>query len=172
MILCFYNSVESIIFCFQPTFRGTAPETPMYIRVVEVNKSDENDCIVKIQIINKNIILNMKPEEILADDNLVDQFSPRDVRLLTYLGYLEINKPKYEILAQRLSKTQDSTIFALKKKGEEKPILKSASEIIKEKDIINSLPSDDAQKINFLAGSESIKMEKTQQESLKHKAEN
>ena len=75
---------------------------PTY-RIAEVTESEEKDYIVIIQIINKSVTFRMKPEEILAKDSLVDQFSPRDIRTLTYLGYLGVNSPKFEILAKRLS---------------------------------------------------------------------
>jgi len=52
-----------------------------------VDESDDKEYIVTIQIINKSVTFRMKPEEILAKDALVDQFSPRDIRTLTYLGY-------------------------------------------------------------------------------------
>jgi len=73
--------------------------------------------MVTIKVINKNISFTIKPDEILAKDSMVDLFSPRDVRTLTYLGYLGINSPKYKILARRLSENNDKTIFALQKRG-------------------------------------------------------
>lgn len=71
-----------------------------------------------IQIIGKATTFVAKPEELLMDDAIVDLFSPRDVRNLTYLGYLGINGPKYKILAQKLSEQADQTLFAILKKGE------------------------------------------------------
>src|SRR5262245_15657190 len=76
--------------------------TPAF-RLIEIQKNESDEYIVMVQVINKNLTFHSKPEEILAKDDLVDQFSPRDIRTLTYLGYLEINSPKYTILAKRLS---------------------------------------------------------------------
>ena len=101
--------------------------TPSY-RVVEINQTETDDYIVTIQIINKSIVFETKPDEILAHDHLVNQFSPCDVRTLTYLGYLSMNNPQYRILAQRLSENNDKVLFALRKKGEKTVIIKTADE--------------------------------------------
>lgn len=127
---------------------------PFY-RVTEIVKSDE-DYIVTVQLINKNIAFSLKPEEILADDNLVDQFSPRDIRTLTYLGYLGINSPKYKILAQRLSEEHDKLVFALQKKGTSEILIKTAEEIHKEKEILNSLAPQDAHTVGYSIANESM----------------
>src|SRR5262245_11529752 len=89
---------------------------PIY-RLVEINHTKTDEYIVTVQMINKNFVFETRPEEILANDALVDQFSPRDVRALTYLGYLSLNNPKYKILAQRLSEEQDKMLFVLRKNG-------------------------------------------------------
>ena len=63
--------------------------SPAY-RLVEINLTETDEYIITAQLINKNSIFQAKPEEILSKDHLVDQFSPRDIRALTYLGYLMI----------------------------------------------------------------------------------
>src|SRR5579872_303226 len=130
------------------------------LRLVEIMKTVEDEFVVTIQIINKDIIYNAKPEEILVNDHLVDQFSPRDIRTLTYLGYLGINGPKYKILAQRLSEDNDKIIFALKKKGQKNIIVNTADEILNKKEIMTGLQASDAQIIGYTAASESIFSEK------------
>jgi hypothetical protein len=140
--------------------------TPAY-RLVEINQTETEEYIVTVQLINKNSVFQAKPEEILANDHLVDQFSPRDVRALTYLGYLMINNPKYKILAQRLSEDQDKFLFALRKKGEKKVIVKTAEEIMQEKEILNSLEAQDAQTIGYAIATENILSEKKVKETLK-----
>ena len=137
---------------------------PAY-RIVEIMRDEESDnYIVKIQMINKNTTFNITPEEILAKNEVVDRFSPRDVRTLTYLGYLGINSPKYKILAKRLSENNEKIIFALKKKGNKKIIVKTINELIKEKDIIENLGAKDAHLVGYAFASESAKEEKQQKE--------
>lgn len=132
--------------------------TPAY-RIVEVIETDDNDYQVRLQIIQKNITFLRKPEEILADDAMVDQFSPRDIRALTYLGYLGINSPKYKILAQRFSQGNEKLKFALKQKGHDKVIIKTAEEIVKENNILNNLAPKDVHLVSYVVGTESIQQE-------------
>lgn len=136
---------------------------PLY-KLVEIRDEDKEYTVV-IKIVNKNITFDARPEEILANDHLVDQFSPRDIRALTYLGYLGINGPKYQILAKRLSQSEKIT-FLLKKKGEKKVIAKTADQIISETDIILNLNSEDAQIVGYTVALETINNEKIQKEAL------
>lgn len=123
---------------------------PVY-RLIEILQDENENYVVYVQVINKNVAFHIKPEEILKDDKLVDQFSPRDVRTLTYLGYLGINSPKYKILAQRM--VDDSKIiFIVKKKGQKDFIVKSAQEILNEQDIISNMPANDAKTIGYTVG--------------------
>ena len=85
--------------------------TPSY-RMTEIFQDEEGDYMVQVQIISKSLAFKARPEELLAKDDIVEQFSPRDVRTLTYLGYLGINSPKFTILAKRLSEDNDKLIFA------------------------------------------------------------
>lgn len=140
---------------------------PIY-RVVRIEKNKHNDYEVAIQIIGKNTFFKMKPEKILADDKMTDLFSPRDIRTLTYLGYLDINSPKYRILAKRLSEGDNKMLFALIKKGDKIPTVKTASEISQEQDILSQIDQKDAHMIGYTAASEAMLDEKLEKERLLH----
>ena len=135
---------------------------PRY-RVAEIQQNDDHH-MVTIQVINKNILYKAKPEDILSKDKFVDCFSPKDIRTLTYLGYLGINTPKYKILAKRLSKENDKFTFALKERGNKKIITKTAFEISNEKSILKSLPVQDAHLLGYTLASESFIDERKQKE--------
>lgn len=137
--------------------------SPLY-KLVEIREEDKEYTVV-IKVANKNITFDAKPEEILANDHLVDQFSPRDIRTLTYLGYLGINGPKYQILAKKLSLNEKIT-FILKKKGEKKVIARTADQIINEMDIIPNLNSEDAKTIGYTVALEIAANEKMQKEAI------
>jgi len=140
--------------------------TPSY-RVLNLLQNDDNSYTIHIQIINKSITFYAKPEEILADDKMVNMFSPLDVRTLTYLGYLGINMPKYKILAQRII-DKDKTLFIIKKNGEKNVILKTADEILLDPEIVSQMPADDARIIGYTVATESIQNEnELRQELLK-----
>lgn len=124
------------------------------LRVIEISKTELNEFVAIIQVINKNVAFDVYPEEILEDDSFVDMFAPRDVRTLTYLGYMGINSPKYTILAKHLSRENDKIIFSIRKKGDKKIILKSALDLINEKDIIQSMSPIDSHEIGYLAATE------------------
>ncbi len=139
---------------------------PTY-RVLGIQQDENKDYIVHIQMINKNLCFHIKPEEILAVDNMVDMFSPRDVRTLTYLGYLGMNEPKYKILAQRMLE-DGITIFAIKQKGVKDVIIKTAKEIIQEQEIISSMPSCDAHVVGYTEATEQIQIENRAKKELLH----
>lgn len=149
--------------------RANGRYTPAY-RVVEICQTEEGDYEVCIQMINKSVVFTARPEEILAKDSFVDLFSPRDIRALTYIGYLSVNSPKYKILAQKLSAKNDKTLFALQKKGEKKIIIKTADEILKEKEILDNLNAKDSQVIGYTVASENILAEQQMKEAIKRGA--
>lgn len=125
------------------------------IEIIEdIKKSGEIDFTIFVRVLNKNISLFMTPEEILEDDYLVDKFSPRDIRTLTYLGYLAENAPKYKILANKLSKNE-SIKFIIKKSGEKEISVKTAEQIMLEKDIILNMNKSDIMNVCFIAGANS-----------------
>lgn len=128
-------------------------------RVASIEKDTHGDYEIVVQLIGKSTIFKIKPEEILADDKMTDQFSPRDVRTLTYLGYLDLNSPKYRILAKKLSEKDNRMLFALHKKGEKNLHIKTASEISQDKEILTQIDQQDAHMIGYMAASEVISQE-------------
>lgn len=144
-----------------------ATYTPTY-RILEILCDEEECYTVNVQLIGKSAIFNAKPEELLSNDNIVDQFSPRDIRTLTYLGYLGINTPKYKLLAKRLV-DDNKIIFAVKKRGSKEIVIKTAKEIINEQEIISSLHPYDAKTIGYTVASESFQEERKFIEETKSK---
>lgn len=136
---------------------------PVY-RLVEIIKSETGEHKLVIQVVHKNITFTLKPEELLADDSIVDLFSPRDVRTLTYLGYLDVNSPKYKILAKKLTPS-NHVAFAVRRKSDQKILIKTPTEIMHEK-MLNNFDAADAQLVGFTAATESFALEKKQKNSL------
>lgn len=132
---------------------------PLY-RVIQIEQDESGDYCVVIQIVGKATTFIAKPEELLMDDTLINLFSQKDVRDLTYLGYLGMNAPKYKVLAQKLSAEHDQTLFAISKKGEKNHRVITASEISSNQEILNGLHQKDAHRIGFVAGIEQIILEK------------
>ncbi len=135
-------------------------------RVLTIEKNKDDDFIIKVQLINTSQTFIMRPEEILASDDLTDSFSPRDIRTLTYLGYLSLNSPKYKILAKKLSENDNKLIFAIKEKGKQKPIIKSANEISSDEKFLQGLLQKDAHMIGFAAATEQALTEQQEKKDL------
>jgi hypothetical protein len=146
-------------------FKSMMSSGPTY-RVANIEKDTHDEYIATIQIIGKNITFTAKPEEILADDGMTDQFAPRDVRTLTYLGYLGMNSPKYKILAKRLSEESDKMLFAVKKKGSAEIEVKTAVEISTNPDILKSLNQEDAHMVGHTTAMEHMVDEKAMKQKL------
>ncbi|OGT06658.1 MAG: hypothetical protein A2103_03570 [Gammaproteobacteria bacterium GWF2_41_13] len=144
---------------------------PIY-RVAEIEKDKNGEYEITIQLIGKSTVFKMKPEEILADDKMTDQFSPRDVRTLTYLGYLDINSPKYRILAKKLSEKDNRMLFALHKKGDKLLHVKTASEISQNKEILKQIDQQDAHMIGYMTASEMMQQESLEKEGILKKIKN
>lgn len=136
---------------------------PLY-KLADILEMDDQHVAV-IKLLNKNVTFNATPEEILANNNLVDQFSPRDIRALTYLGYLGINSPKYRILARKLCENERIN-FIIQKKGEKKIIVKTAAEIVSESHFISNMSSEDAKTVGYTMATETLSEEKRQKEAL------
>lgn len=151
---------------FQGAFKKREIYRPSY-RVVEILQDDDDEYVAVIQLISRSLVFKIKPEEILSKDKFVDCFSPKDIRTLTYLGYLGINSPKYKVLAKHLSDENDNLLFALKKKGKKKVVIKTADQIAKEQDILGSMDAHDAQLVGYTLASENVRKEQEQKKKLR-----
>jgi hypothetical protein len=138
---------------------------PIY-RVSALLENELGEYIAEVQITNKGHAFRMKPEEILANNEMTDKFSQRDIRTLTYLGYLGINSPQYQILAKHLSTKENKLIFLLKEKGKKSLIAKSAKEISVDETLLKGLKHRDAHMIGFVYANEQIQDEQTEKQKL------
>ena len=152
------DKLSSVVNFLKIIFKKEPLKIQPKFRVLHIEKTEDQDFNVVVQVINKNQIFKMKPEEILADDSLTDSFFPRDIRTLTYLGYLGINSPKYTILAKRF-KENNQLVFAIKEKHSKKILVKTSEEISANKDILSGLNQIDAHMIGFSTGSEHVVQE-------------
>lgn len=138
---------------------------PRY-RILSIEKDEDGQFMAEIQVVNKKQVFRIKPETVLADDTLTDGFHPRDIRTLTYLGYLGINGPKYKILAQRLCESDEKLEFALGKRGSRDTIVKKADEISDDHDLLNNLDQQDAHRVGYVRASEDASKEAAQKAAL------
>lgn len=163
LIICLKGIRKNFLMPFKNC--TTSIFVPTY-RIVSIKQNEEDDYEVSVQVIGTATVIKMKPEEILADDDLTNKFSPTDVRTLTYLGYLDINSPKYKILARRLSEKDNKVVFALHKKGSKNVEIKVASEISQNPDILKQLHPEDVHMVSYIAGTEYTLEEQIEKEKL------
>jgi len=137
-------------------------------RVVSISMDDNENYLATVQLVGKGQAFQIKPEEILSNDDMTMSFSQKDIRMLTYLGYLSVHSPKYKILAQRLSEKDNKIIFAVKKRGEKTPIIKTAAEISVDHNFIEGLNQHDAHMIGYTAATEQLFDDQEQIQQLKN----
>lgn len=159
------NTLHNLLTGFRSLFFQDTAFEPMY-RILAIEEVEDSEYEATVQITNKSHTFKMKPEEILSDDKMTDSFGPRDIRTLTYLGYLGVNSPKYKILANRLYEKDSNIIFAIKEKGKKGCIVKTAEEISTDEKFLSQLSQRDAHKIGYTTGSQNIVKEKTLKQKL------
>lgn len=121
-------------------------------RIVDVKKNTSGSASLQVQVIGRSTFIECSPQEILADDNLLEGFSKKDIRTITYYACQPSTKPKFKLLAQEF--LEDKLVFKLKNLDSNEVIIKSAGDILLDKNIIDSLSKEDARSISFAAGYE------------------
>lgn len=132
---------------------------PVY-RVADIIQNDKGQYKAVIQMVGKSEIFEIKPEEILANNEFTALFHQHDVRLLTYLGYCGINTPQYKILAKKIL-ANEGIEFAIYDNKTEDFSIKNIQDIPNDDiNIINNLKPSDAYELGFAQGRKSILEEK------------
>jgi hypothetical protein len=141
-------------------------------RIVEIKHNKTNECIIKVQIIGKATIFDCTPQEIAANDQLIEGFSKKDIRTITYFATQEIKKPKYKILLQEFREGLGKIIFKLGMRGSAEPVEKTAEQITLDKEFLNKLTQEDAHLVGYTTATEQMLREKEEREKLKSAAQN
>src|SRR6185295_18398670 len=92
-------------------------------RIVEVKELSTGQYKLTIQIIGKSTVFKCTPQEIVTNDRMLEGFSKKDIRTITYFACEQNKKPKYKIL-QQFCDTFNKILFQLKKRGSDELILK------------------------------------------------
>ncbi|OGT36245.1 MAG: hypothetical protein A3F11_06810 [Gammaproteobacteria bacterium RIFCSPHIGHO2_12_FULL_37_14] len=141
-------------------------------RVVEVKQSSLDQYKLAIQIIGKSTVVECTPQEIVANDRMLEGFSKKDIRAITYFACEQSKKPKYKIIMQEFCDTFNKILFKLKKYDSDEIILKTAGQISLDKHFINNLSQEDACSISYAAGYEQSSHEKCANSIGENKAQN
>lgn len=124
-------------------------------KIVGKETSEDGKLLLTVQLSGKSVTFKATADEILADDNLVECFSSKDVRTMTYLACeKKFNKPKNKIVFRDFCIKLNQMIFGVKKPGSEEINSKTAAEISADKDLLNDLEAKDAHMVGYMAASE------------------
>ncbi len=123
-------------------------------RIVEIKQSTSGQYKLIVQIIGKSTIIECTPEEIVTNDHMLEGFSKKDIRAITYFACEEIKKPKYKIITQEFSGDLNTLLFKLKKCDGDEVMLMTAGQIVLDRELINNLSVEDVRSISYAAGHE------------------
>lgn len=121
-------------------------------RLLSFNTGEQQPANLTIQISGTTNTVNMNPYDILADEQMVQQFSSSDIRTITYLA-CQIPQVNRRILAQRFCPETGNILFTLKDAHGE-PVELDTKTIAKDKDIIAKLSPQEAYTIGFTTATE------------------
>lgn len=129
-------------------------------RVLKIIRTPDDTLSLRIQIIGTAKILHWSPQQIVTDDQILEGFSKKDIRTITYYACEELKKPKCKVMSHSFSNKLNKIIFLIKKLGSSKFIEKTAADISSDKEMINQLTPEDAHRVGYLCGSEAVDEEK------------
>lgn len=123
-------------------------------RILEIKKSTTNQYKLIIQIVGKSYLMECSPEEIMSMDRSLKGFSKNDIKTISLLACDQIKKPKYKIIMQAFCEEFNKIIFKLQQMGTDTTIIKTADQIVLDKQLINNLSGEDVSSISYVAGYE------------------
>lgn len=123
-------------------------------RVVEVKQSSLDKYKLVIQVIGKSTVVECTPQEIVANDRMLEGFSKKDIRTITYFACNQNKKPKYKIITQELCSKANKILFKLRSNENNEIIIKTANQILTDKNLIHGLSHDDIQSVSYVTGYE------------------
>lgn len=127
-------------------------------RILDIIDDPNQFCQIKVQVVGTDKTPYWLALDIVADDDLLEGFSKKDIRTITYHACEDKKKPKFKLLSCHFSETNNSTIFNFKQFASDGILKKTSTEIASQKNIINEMNSSDAHTIGYMrAYEESIK---------------
>lgn len=129
-------------------------------RVFEVKQSSFGQHKLAIQVIGKSIVVECTPQEIAENDQMLEGFSKKDIRVITYFACEQNKKPRYKIIMQEFCDAFNKILFKLKNRDSDEIILKTAGQISLDKNLLNNLSQEDVCSISYAAGYEQSFLER------------
>lgn len=130
-------------------------------RVVDIETDKTGKLAVIVQVCGKHITFKLTPQEILADDNMLEGFSKKDIRAITYLAFND-KKPKAKIVLQEFCEKLNRVVFGIKSPGKEQILKKTAGEISLDKNLLKDLSAEEARMIGHMTADDTAAEHHTQ----------
>lgn len=129
-------------------------ENPHY-RIVKM--PNEKDKKISFQLINKNLVMQMLPEEIMRSELLI-HFNRVEIAVISHLGtknefMMEMVNSKNNFKVIKQSFSCGKTRFVLEKENGE-VIEREATKLVSDSELINKISGEDAVKIGYTAAEE------------------
>jgi hypothetical protein len=124
-------------------------------RIIEIRPTDRGEYKIIAQVIGKASIFEFSPKDIL-NNQIIRGFSINDIHTITFLACHKTQKMQFKILEQNFSIHEQQMIFKIRNNlnPNEKPITKTANEIMLDQTIISNLDESDLKSICYMAGYE------------------
>lgn len=136
-------------------------------RIIDIKEDNLKSPLLVVQVAGKANIFEVPPKEIAADDNMLEGFSKKDIRTITYLASKEDNThPEYKIIEQVICHESNTMSYKLQRITNNEIIAKSAQQISLDKTLVSGLKPEDAHSVGYVAGYESMLKEKQEIHNL------
>jgi hypothetical protein len=135
-------------------------QTQNLFRILSIEKNASDEYFFKIQLIGKSTVFDAAPRELAESDILLEGFSKKDVRIITYYATKEIAQPQYKVLVQEFEDKTHKTLFKLGRRGESSPLEKTAAQISLDKELLKQISQEDAHMVGYTTAMESMQKEK------------
>jgi hypothetical protein len=129
-------------------------------RIAEVKQLPSGENKIVIQVIGKSVFIECTPQEIVVDDRMLEGFSKKDIRTITYFACEQVKKPKYKIVVQEFCEKFNRIVFKLKMQNDDNIVEKTASQVLLDKNLVDGLSREDVKSVSYIAGYEHSQKEK------------
>lgn len=129
-------------------------------KIIKVSQNNVKDDILQIQVCKKNAIFNCKPSEITSFESLLEGFSKNEMETIKYLANKKDNSSKTQIISYRFCEKIKRFVMKIKKPDSPKINEFLATELSKNKQLIDSLSQQDAYRLGYISAMEQLDLER------------
>ncbi|MDP1602218.1 MAG: hypothetical protein Q8M03_03050 [Legionella sp.] len=143
---------ENWFYCIKNLFNEfiTEQKSRKVFEIVGIEQF-ENKTLLIVRLEGR-LIQKKTPQQIILDDSLIEGLSSKEVRAITYLAVLEKLAPDCKLISWELDQIIKEYKVTLQNKDNSKIEKISASAISKDKNFINKMSAEDANRIGYMAG--------------------